>query len=233
VEVEPDPPFRCFGCDAVLDVRTHYCPHCGVRLDSGVTEPVWPAAPDPTSLYTRERPRLIGVAPQDSTLVLGTAAVVLGAVLLAVGVLLAGALVLTAGLLFLAVFAQSFRRRPASTIVRSVGTAYGLLRAELGFAVAATSTRARARSDLFRLRRRVKSLTRERRGHLLALGEAIYAGDAQGAAASHSTLHDLDERISGTTAEIVRLERWTTVRIRAARFTRVRRSEHARTLRIT
>jgi hypothetical protein len=231
--VDPDPPFRCFGCDAVLDERTHYCPHCGVRLDSGVTEPPWPGPSDPTTVYTRERPRLIGIAPQDSTLVLGAALAVLGVVLLAVGVLLAGALVLVAGLLFLAVFVQSFRRRPASRVARQTGTAYGLLRAQLGFTVAATSTRARGRVDLLRLRRRVKVLTRERRGHVVALGESIYAGDAEGAAAAHSALHDLDVRISAATGEISRLERRTAVRIRAARWSRFRRAERARTLHIT
>jgi hypothetical protein len=231
--VDPDPPFRCFGCNAVLAERTHYCPHCGVRLDSGVTEPVWPGGSGLAGLHARERPRLIGVAPQDSTLVLGAVSVVLGAVLLAIAVFLAGALVLAAGALFLAVFVQSFRRRPASAIVRHAETAYGLLRAELGFMVAATSTRMRARADLMRLRRRAKTLARERRGHLLVLGESIYTGDSQGAAAAHGTLQDLDERIAATADEIARLERWTAARIRAARFSRFRRAERARTLHIT
>jgi hypothetical protein len=230
--VDHDPPFRCFGCDAVLAERTHYCPHCGVRLDSGVTEPVWPGVSDPTGLSTREHPRLIGVAPQDSTLVLGVGAVAVGAVFFGLGALLAGGLVLVAGLLLLAVFVQSYRRRPRSTILRHAATVFGVLRADLGFVGTSASTRARARADLMRLRLRVRTLSRQRRGHLVALGASIYAGDAYTAAAAHAALRDLDQRISATTEEIVRLDRWTTVRIRAARFSRFRRTERARTLHI-
>ena len=225
--MDPDP-FRCFGCDAVLAERTRFCPHCGVRLDSGVGEPVWPGAAETQVLYVRQRPRLIGVAPQDSTLLLGSAGIVLGAVLVGAGVLAVGWLLLVAGALLLVCFVALFRRRPASTIVRHVESAYGLARAQLGFTAAAASAWARGRADALRLRRRVRSLTKERRAHLFSLGESTYAGDTAGAEATRDGLRDLDERVAATTAEIARLERWTTVRIRAARFSRSRRAEAAR-----
>jgi hypothetical protein len=212
----------------VLAERTRFCPHCGVRLDSGVTEPVWPGADDMQSVYARERPRLIGVPPQDTMLVLGAVASVLGVVLLAIGAYLAGWLVLAAGILLLSVFVQSVRRRPASDILRNTVAAYGLVRAQLGYAGAALAAWVRARTGRLRLRRRAASLRRRRQGHVLAFGGFVYAEDEEGAAVERDALRDLDGQIAAILAEITRLERSTTARIRAARVSRSRRAEEAR-----
>jgi type II secretory pathway component PulM len=212
----------------MLAERTRFCPHCGVRLDSGVTEPVWPGAADMQSVYARERPRLIGVPPQDTMLVLGAGATLLGVVLLAVGAVLAGALVLAAGVLLLLVFVQSVRRRPASSIIRHASAAQGLVRAQLGFAGAALATWVRARTGRLRLHRRAASLRRLRQGHLLALGGFVYSEDEERAASERDALRDIDEQIAAILVEIARLERSATARLRAARFSRTRRAEEAR-----
>ena len=223
-----DPPFRCFGCDSVLDERTRYCPHCGVRLDSGVTEPIWPGADLETKVYVSERPRLFGVPPQDTTLVVGFIAALLGIVLLAKGVALPGALLLVAGIVLLLVFGETFRRRPMSTIVRWVLIGSGVLRAQLGYAWTTASTWLRARAIRLRLRREVWSLRRARRGHLLALGERLYGDDPEGAETARDALRELDLRVAEREDAIARLEHRTAVRMRAARFWRSRRTAQAR-----
>ncbi len=211
-------PSRCFGCDAELPERTRYCPHCGVRLDSGVAEPIWPASESETTLYVRQRPRLFGVPPQDTTLVLGALAVALGVALAASGVVLAGALLLTAGALFLLVFAETYRRRPESTVVRLLVLAADVLRAESAYAWTATSTWLDARGRRLRLRWEAERLRRQRRGHLLALGRSVYEDDPEAAESARDVLREIDERIESKAAEATRLERRAAIRIRAARF---------------
>jgi hypothetical protein len=222
-----DPPFRCFGCDVALHERTRFCPHCGVRLDTGMTEPFWPADVE-TKVYVTERPRLFGVPPQDTTLAVGFVAALLGIVLVAKGVALTGALLLAAGVVLLVVFAETFRRRPASAIVRWVVLGYDVLRAEVGFAASASATWLRARFEGLRLRREVRSLREARRGHLLALGECVYRDDMEGAEAARDALREHDGRIAERQSEIERLERRTAVRLRAARFWRRRLTAKAR-----
>src|SRR6185312_16912067 len=121
-----DPVFRCFGCDVLLDEQTRYCPHCGVRLDSGVAETDWPGAAEATAIYQRERPRLVGVAPQDTMLILGLLGAGFGAYLGTRNHFLVGGLVLLASAMTLLVFAEGLMRQPRSAIAQSVKTGLAL-----------------------------------------------------------------------------------------------------------
>ena len=75
-----------------------------------------------------------------------------------------------------------------------------------------------------RLRLEHRSLSRSRRGRLLALGEAVFADDGEADADARAALADLDASIAANEAQTEGLERRMTQRIRAARLARRRRS---------
>jgi hypothetical protein len=227
--MEPEPPFRCFGCEAVLAEQTHYCPHCGVRLDSGITEPVWPGSDaEEIVLYGRERPRLLGVPPQDTMLVVGAAGAVLAALLIATGQLVAGAALGAVALFLLIAFVEAVHRRPRSVVIRWFGIVLDLLRAQLGFAAKAVAAYARARTGALRLRLDAGVLRRSRSKHLLAFGDAVYREDAETIEQERQALQTIDAGVSAKDAERARLDRQAKARIRAARASRDRRAEKAR-----
>jgi hypothetical protein len=227
--MEPEPPFRCFGCETVLAERTHYCPHCGVRLDSGITEPVWPGIDsEEIILYARERPRLLGVASQDTMLVVGGISAALSALLLVSGELLAGIALGAVGLLLLLAFVEAVHRRPRSVIARWLGMAIALIRAQLGYSANAVAAYARARVGALRLRLGATVLRRSRSKHLFALGDAVYREDGEATAAERQALKEIEEGVSAKNAERASLDRQAKARIRAARASRDRRAEEAR-----
>ena len=227
--MEPEPPFRCFGCKAVLAERTHYCPHCGVRLDSGITEPIWPGSDaEEVVLYGRERPRLLGVPPQDTMLAVGVVGAGLAAVLIVAGQVVAGAALGAVALFLLLAFVEAVHRRPRSAVVRWLGMALDLLRAQLGFAARAVAAYARARAGALRLRLDARVLRRSRYKHLLALGDAVYREDPATTEDEREALRTIDAGVSAKDAERARLDRQAKARIRAARASRDRRAEEAR-----
>jgi len=227
--MEQEPPFRCFACDALLAEQTHYCPHCGVRLDSGISDPVPPNADtEEVVLYARERPRLVGVPPQDTMLVVGVACGVLAAVLLVAGKVPAGAALVVASVVLLFAFALELHRRPRSTIARWLGMVVALGRAEVRFWAKATATWARTRTANLRLRRDARSLRRSRRHRVIALGEAVYRDDAGAAEMERGALQAIDAGVSAKDAERAKLERQAQAQIRAARASRDRRTAEAR-----
>jgi len=234
LQMEPEPPFRCFGCKAVLGERTHYCPHCGVRLDSGITEPVWPGADtEEVVLYARERPRLLGVPPQDTMLVVGLVSAALAALLIVTDRLLAGAAFGVVAVLLLLAFVEAVHRRPRSGIARWVGMVLDLIRAQLGFSAKAASAYVRARVGGMRLKRDATVLRRSRHKHVVALGEAVYGEDAEATKTERTALQAIDADVSAKDAERARLERQAQARIRAARASRDRRAKEARRRRAT
>jgi len=227
--MEQEPPFRCFGCHALLSERTRFCPHCGLRLDSGVGDPIPPNADtEEVVLYPRERPRLVGVPPQDTMLVVGVACGVLAALLLVAGRVPAGAALAVASLVLLLAFALELHRRPRSTIARWVGMVVALARAEVRFSAKATATWTRTRTAHLRLRRDTRALRRSRRAHVVALGEAVYLDDAEVAETERSALQTIDAGVSAKDAERARLQRQAQAQIRAARASRDRSTAEAR-----
>src|SRR5262249_20129463 len=127
---------RCFACESPLRASYLYCPSCGVRLDSGVAAAADPSsASEPTTVYARERPRLFGVAPQDSLLLLGMTGLVLGFAAFGTGHLVAGIALLVLAYVFLGAFVEAMRRRPASTIARRTAAALRVLHRDLGFVI--------------------------------------------------------------------------------------------------
>jgi len=227
--MEPEPPFRCFGCKAVLAQRTHYCPHCGVRLDSGITEPMWPGSDsEEIVLYGRERPHLLGVASQDTMLVVGLISGALAALLLVMGDLPAGIALGVVAVLLLIAFVEAVHRRPRSVIARWVGMALDLVRAQLGYAARAVAAHMRARAGALRLRLDATVLRRSRYKPLLALGDAVYREDGDATAAERLALQEIDAGVSAKDAERARLDRQAKARIRAARASRDRRAKEAR-----
>jgi hypothetical protein len=226
--MEPEAPFHCFGCEAVLAERTHYCPHCGVRLDSGVTEPRRTAGVEEIVLYGRERPRLLGVPPQDTMLVVGGVSAALSALLLVGRELLAGAALGAVAVLLLLGFLEAVHRRPQSAVVRWLGMALGLIRAQAGYGARAFAAYVRARAGASKLRLHASVLRRSRSKHLLALGDAVYRKDTETTEEERLALQRIDEGVSAKEAERARLERQAKARIRAARDSRDRRAAEAR-----
>jgi hypothetical protein len=217
-------PVRCFSCDSPLKATFLYCPFCGVRLDSGVGESTDPGEPESAALYVRERPRLFGVAPQDTMLTLGTFALALSLAAFATGRLVSGIVLLIAAFLFLLTFAEAMRRRPGSIIVRRAVAGARVLRTQLGFAAVAIVARAATWTQRVRLRLESASLSRSRRERLLTLGTAVHADDGDAEAEARAALADLDASIAANKAKTEGLERRAALRIRAARLARRRRS---------
>jgi hypothetical protein len=185
----------CAHCGTRLSRGARFCPRCGRRTPSAETE-VLEVPPDETGAVpvnvTRTEPRLYGVTPASTVLVLAAAALVIGIVLLATGRWPVGLVVLGVGVLLLLVFLEAARRRPTDTVSRSTVEALGTVRARAGVAADSLATRGRAAGRLFALRRELQQLSSKRARLLLELGEAVYRGDEQATESARARVEELD-----------------------------------------
>ncbi len=208
---------QCFACGSPLEARYVYCPLCGVRLDSGVTEAdAQSHVPEPARIYARERPRLFGVPPQDTMLTLGALGLAVAFAAFATGRLVAGVTVLVVAYVVLGAFAAAVRRRPASVVARKAVAAVRLVGADVELVRAAAAASVSRRVRQARLRRERRSLAGNRRTRLLELGEAVHGGDDAAAGIVRDMLADLDEKIAENVAEAEGIERHSAQQIRTA-----------------
>lgn len=167
----PDENAPCPSCGEPVAPSARFCPGCGTRLEAGSTVavplPPQPPGPAPVSVEAVE-PRFFGVTPLSALLALGVAAAAVGVVLLVLDSTLAGGVVLAAGVLALGLFAASMRWPAAAA---------GEVRSRALYLGAAASARTAARREVARLRQELDKIAAERRAALVALGEAVYAGD--------------------------------------------------------
>lgn len=176
----------CPQCGAELPAGARFCPSCGARVEAGSTAVIPPppdeTGPVPVTVAERE-PHLFGVTPPLALLVLAVAALAVGALLLGLGSLVAGLVLLGVGLVLVVAYlatARDARTRAARERVRA--------------ATASLGARSAAAREATRLRHELARLEDERAARLRVLGEAVYAGSDDEAAAARAQVDALDAR---------------------------------------
>jgi hypothetical protein len=144
----------------------------------------------------RDDTTLFGVSPPPLVAGLGLVLLSAGFVLAVTGSLVVGLVLGAFGLFFAGLFFESMRRRPTDPLSRFVDAQLREAGAYAGFAGRSVAAWWRARRELRGLRRGLRTLARERRDELLALGEATYAGDEDEVERRRSRVGELDERAS-------------------------------------
>jgi hypothetical protein len=165
------------GFRALPDAR--FCSSCGQRLDG---------APSPRHVF--------GVLAPGPTLVLGCLLLV-GAILTLVAGSAVAAIVL--GILSAAtfvLFAGAVSRDPDSSVGRLVLTVVRRVRGWAIFGRESAEAWARATREVARLGRESRSLRRERKRRMAALGEAAYREDAVALDALCARLHEIDDALA-------------------------------------
>jgi hypothetical protein len=213
----------CAVCGAKLPRNARFCAECGRRVgdDTGATvvEAVPPDETGPVPVHIVEaEPRLFGVTPATALFGAGLASFALGILLVVIGYVLAGALLLGAAVLLFAAFATAAQRRPDTAMARVSADALGSLRARAGVAVETLAAHGSARVELFRLRRVLLDLHAERAGALQALGEAVYRGDEEAAAAGRDRVAALERELEARHEELMRVTASVEERVQKAQL---------------
>lgn len=213
----------CPNCGSRLTRRGRFCPECGARVrveegDTVVQElPPDETGPVPIALATAT-PRFFGVTPPSAVLALGAASLALGIALLVSGHVVVGGALLGVSLVLFVFFLRLVREVPDAAVSRLSSVAAEAVRARAGFAVESLAAHSGARVELFRLRRELTELT-ARRGELArALGEAVYADDAETSRSVREQMAELDDVIAAKEEEMERTAAGAMERIQRARL---------------
>jgi hypothetical protein len=194
------PAAECANCGSRLTKKARFCPECGTRVGASPGETaIQELPPDETGqvpvAMTTAEPRFFGVTPPAAVAALAAASLTLAVVLLVTGhVVVGGILLVVAGILFM-LFAALARRLPDTTVARVSSGALSAVRARAGFAVETLAVHSSARVELFRLRRELADLLAQRAEFARALGEAVYAADAEATESARSRMAELEELI--------------------------------------
>jgi len=195
------PAAECANCGSRLTKKAKFCPECGARVGASSDETaIQELPPDETGqvpvAMTTAEPRFFGVTPPAAVIALAGASLALAIVLLLTDhFLFGGILLVVAGVLFM-LFASLARRLPETTVARASAGAVSAVRARAGFAVETVAAHSSARVELFRLRREMGELLGQRAEFARALGEAVYADDAEATESARSKMAELDDLIS-------------------------------------
>jgi hypothetical protein len=214
----------CAACGAKLPRNARFCAECGRRVEGGDTdatavEQVPPDETGPVPVHIVEaEPRLFGVTPATALFGAGLAALALGILLVVIGYVLAGALLIGAAVLLFAAFATAAQRRPDTAVARVSADAVGSLRARAGFAFETLAAHGSARVEYFRVRRVLLDLYAERATALQDLGEAVYRGDEEAAAAGRDRVAALDREIEARHEELMRVTTSVEERVQRAQL---------------
>jgi zinc ribbon protein len=194
------PGASCPNCGARLPKRSRFCPECGTRVGAGPDEttvealPPHETGPVPVELST-VTPRFFGVTPPSAVLALAAATLAAGIVLLATDHFIVGGVLLGVSVLLGIFFASLARRLPDEPVSRLSSQAYRSLRGRAEFAVESLAAHSIARVELFRLRRELADLLARRAETARMLGEAVYAGDLEGAESARAQMAELDGQV--------------------------------------
>jgi type IV secretory pathway TrbD component len=193
---------RC-GNDVPQDAR--FCPNCGLAVPSGYTVvdelPQDETGPVPVHRMTAE-PRLFGVTPPETTLILGLAALAASIVLFAVGGWLLGFILLFAAVALLAAFFTHSRRHRETALTRGAAKASDSVLALVRYLLELLRVRSRAERELLLHRRSLKRATGERELLLRELGEAVYRKDETATDSLRARIGALDDSIERTEKEM-------------------------------
>jgi hypothetical protein len=151
---------------------------------------------------TAASPRYFGITPPLAVLLLTAASVALAILVLVQGHPIAAALLFVAAALFATVFVAAVRRSHESALGRVWAGASAAIRDRAGFAVEAVSAQSGARIELFRLRRELADLVRERGEAARALGEAVYGGAEEQAEQARNRIRELDDALAAKEGEM-------------------------------
>jgi hypothetical protein len=193
----------CPSCGASFPEGAAACPSCGAPADGGTVVDPPPSDSAPSIQYDVVTTRWFGVAPATALLFLAAAAAVAAVVLFATGRWPVGLIVSGLVLLLLAAFGEFAKRKPDTTVAsRSLG-AFRSARERAGVAVETAAARSRAGRELSRARNELFGMQEERRGKVVAIGEAALADDAERVSILKAEIGELDRLAAEKEAEMV------------------------------
>jgi hypothetical protein len=177
------PAASCEACGSRVPGSAGFCPGCGDRIgaDGGV------------AVSARSR-----ATPATAILVLALLAVGLAALLFVQGHPIAALLLLVAALFQFGLSGEAARQRPDTALMQAAD--------RFRNTGETTAARLRGRAELRRLRRTLPGLRAGRPAPLLALGEAVYHGDAEASDDALLAIRTLDRRIAETEARMRAIE---------------------------
>ena len=217
------PPASCANCGTRLPKRSRFCPECGIRVGAGPDEttvedvPGHETGPVPVEVSVAT-PRFFGVTPPSAVLALAAACLAAAVAMLATGHVIVGAVLLAVALALGAFFVSLARRLPETPVVRYSSGVWRAVRERTGFAVESLAVHSSARVELFRLRRELAVLLGRRAECARTLGEAVYAGDAEGTDSARAQMAELDGLVSAKEEEMEQTAARATERIERAQL---------------
>ena len=206
-----------------LPRNARFCAECGRRVDDTDATAVEPVPPDetgPVPVHIVEaEPRLFGITPATALFGAGLAALALGILLVAIGYVLAGALLIGAAVLLFAAFATAAQRRPDTAVARVSADAARLAAGPRGLCGRdARRPRQRPRRALPRSAACCSTSTRSARRRCRMLGEAVYRGDEEAAAAGRDRVAALDREVEARHEELMRVTSSVEERVQKAQL---------------
>jgi chorismate mutase len=197
----------CANCGSRLPNGSRFCAECGTRVGAGPGETAIDELPTEETgqvpvrhaIATRH---LFGVTPPAAVLALAAASLALAILLLASGHAIVGGALLGVTILLALFFVGLVRRLPDTAVARVSSGAIDAIKTRAGFAIEAATVQSRARVELFRLRRELAQLLAERTECARALGEAVYADDANGTESARARIAELDGLIGAKEGEM-------------------------------
>ncbi len=177
----------CTTCGATAPGEALFCPQCGTRLDG--------AAAPPTHRH------VFGIPPPGLLLGLCVAVLAVAVISFVAGQLLAGVVLLALAVALCAVLASTLRRVDGR-LTRIAAGVRDETRGRAGFAWVSLASWSKAGREAMRLRSLQIRLQREQSYLIRALGEAVYLGDEDRAAALKLEAVERGERIEACGREL-------------------------------
>ncbi len=151
---------------------------------------------------TRAEPRLYGVTPASLALGLAVIAALATIALFVTGHWPIALILFGVTILLVLLFMEAARRKPEGRLTRTTAEALTGFRERAGFATDALTTRGRAATQVFALRRELQRLSRVRARLLYELGEAVYRGEDEATEVARGRVEELDRLVAQREAEM-------------------------------
>jgi hypothetical protein len=171
----------CSVCGFPTQPESRFCPQCGHRLEGGAGD---------AAIATP--PRLFGVLAPGPTFVLACVLLVGGILALIVGSPIAAIALLAFAAAAFVLFYGAAERDPGNPVARRAVTSGRRIRGWALFGRESLEAWGKAVRDLAKLSGEARSLRRERKRVVVALGEAAYREDDATIGALRVRLHEID-----------------------------------------
>lgn len=172
----------CSSCGSPASPEARFCSQCGHRLEGGARDAAF-ASP----------PRLFGVLAPGPTFVLACVLLVGGILALVLGSPIAAIALLAFAAATFVLFYGAAERDPGSPVARRAMTSGRRVRGWALFGRESLETWGKATRDVAKLSGEARSLRRERKRIVVALGDAAYREDGATVGALKLRLHEIDD----------------------------------------